>query len=530
MLASDIISTADPDYRQKYAATIQDLTADDLMRAAKQKLDPDAASLVLLHPAGEDEEIPYPKRDPDATLTRDDWVEQIDLDNDTLLRKLKRKLADGSAEGRQAITVDPPVIRELSNGLTVIAQRSTVVPAVAVQLYTRGGLLADEPGQEGVANAAATMLMRGTTSRSAQDIATSLEDLGATLGSAAGNNTSYLRGTALADDWPTLLEIMADVALNPAFDEQEWQSVQPRLLAAVDRATDRWSGELRSRFREAYFADHPWSQTTLGRARVIRDLTPDKLREAHEQRLAAESSILAIVGDIDPERAFELAEQTFGKMPANAGESFEPPLPGEPASRVVFHPTAKPVAAVQIGLGPGITRDDPDYAALRVLSTVMGDFPSGWLQQELRGKGPGLAYAASVGNVTGIVPGYFTLLFNTDPANLVEATSRAMAIVDRARTQPILNVDLERAKAKVLTNEFAARQSNSDLAAGQALDRLYGIDDPTGQALLEQVQALTAADLRDVANRRLTDPVITIIANEPIETEAIEKLLPGENN
>ncbi|MEM1108808.1 MAG: pitrilysin family protein [Planctomycetota bacterium] len=523
-IASNLISSADPDYSARYAAAVQELTPEDLMAAANAVLDPDDASIARLNPAEDGESIEFPNRPPAVESSEGVVRESIDLDNHRLIGLLKSNLAQPGEAG-EPLAVGETQVRELSNELTVLVQRSTVVPAVSMQLYTKGGLLAEEPGREGVSNAAYAMMRRGTTTKSAQDISVAVEDLGATLSTGSGNNTGYVTASALTEDWPTVMALMADVTLNPSFDGEEWGKLQPRLLAAIDRATDRWSGELRSEFLKAYYGDHPWSQLSSGRRDVVASLTPDDLRAFHAARLNAADSVLAVVGDIEAEEVFAEAEALFGSMPAEAETPFVLPQPVDPTPGLTIVKSDKPVAAVQVGYGPGMTRDSEDYAAVQVLSRVLGDFPAGWLQQELRGRGPGLVYASSAGASTGLVSGYFTMLFNTVPDTVDEALERTLGVAERARTELVDDDTLARAKAKVLTTEFFGRQTNSDLAAGQALDMLYGIDDLTGRDFLAEVEAITAADVRAAARKYLTDPVVVVICNEELDRDVLNGLL-----
>lgn len=523
-LASNLISTADPDYSARYAAAVQDVTPEQIMAAANAVIDPDGASVARLNPAIDPKDITYPTRPPTVADAPGVTREPVDLDNYRLVALLKENLAKPGDQA-EPIAVDAPMVRELSNGLTVIVQRSTVVPAVSMQLYTKGGLLADAPGREGVANAAYTMLMRGTETKTAQELAVAIEDLGAAIGTASGNNTGYIRASALTEDWPAVMELMADVLLRPAFDAGEWDKLRPRLLASIDRATDRWSGELRSEFLKAYYPGHPWSQLSSGRRAVVESLTADDLHAFHASRINAADSVLAVVGDVSPDEVFSNAERLFGTMPATADDPFALPQPAPPTPGLTIIETAKPVAAVQLGYGPGITRDSEDYAAIQVLSKIIGDFPAGWLQQELRGRGPGLVYASSAGAATGLVPGYFTMLFNTQPDTVDDALERTVAVAERAKSELVDDATLARAKAKVLTNEFFGRQTNSDLAAGQALDLLYGIEDLTGRAFLAEVEALTAEDIRVAAKKYLAEPVVVVICNEALDAEALREIV-----
>ncbi|MEM1444734.1 MAG: pitrilysin family protein [Planctomycetota bacterium] len=524
-IASDIITTGDPDYLRRYADAIQSLSAQDIQAAVNAVVPEGGYSKVVLNPA--DDANPVSAMDRPADLGEQEGpANAFDLDNRRVVEQLEAALADADANA-MAIETDAPQITQLDNGLTVIAQRSTVVPAVAMQMYTLGGLLADEPGHEGLGNAAMSMIDRGAAGSSAAELAAMLEDLGATLAPAAANNTNYLTASALQEDWPAVLAILADVVLRPDFPEEEWQRLQPRLLAAIDRQDDRWSGELRRRFREAYFGDHPWSATTLGRREVVEAATVSDLRAAYFDRLAAQDTVLVVVGDIEPAEVFAKAEALFGEMHVG-DEAFVAPIPTPATPGLHVYETGKPVTAVQVGFGPGVARDHPDYAALTVLSRVISAFPAGWLEQQLRGEGPGLAYAVGAANVTGKIPGYFLALFNTNADSTEEALRRTMSVIKRARTQPADNVTLAAAKAKVLADEFRGKQTNASLAQGLALDRLYGVNDPEGTAFAEAVHAVTAEELVRVARQYLVDPVAVVITQEPVDEAALRAILSGE--
>ncbi len=528
-LASDLITTGDPDYLRRYADAVQSVRAEDLMAAANAVLPQGKHSSIVMRPVGDTNPVTRIDRPATAEASNDEAESNaFDLDNRVLIDELKSALANPLADPRP-ITVGEPVKHTLHNGLTVIAQRNTVVPAVAIQVYTLGGLLSDEPGREGVGNATQTMLDRGAHGRSAEQLANALEDLGASLSTGAGNSTAFVTASALAEDLPAVLGIVGDVVLRPDFPASEWETLRPRLLAAIDQQEDRWIGELRGRFRERYFGQHPWSQTTLGRRGVVESLTPDQLRSTYFSRLRAERSVVVVVGDVDSQRAVDLVEAEFDDMPGDPGTAaFAPPKPTTPSPGLLVSESVKPITVVQIGFGPTVSREHPDYPALQVLGRLVSAFPSGWLDRALRGDGPGLVYAVSAGNMTGAVPGYFAALFNTSADSADEALARTVGVIDRARNELADQTDLERAKAKVLADEFRRRQTNADLATSAALDHLYGVDDPHGQRFRERVDALSAEDVQAIARKYLVNPVGVVVTKDGVDPDQLEAILLGE--
>jgi len=531
-VASDIVGMADPDYLFRYAEAIQSVSAVDVQAAARRFLRSQDEIDVVLLPAGEGRPVtgmqrPLPPEAAAAQMAQEPAV----LDNEDRVARMQNTLSAAAAEAPVA-AVGPVEEKTLSNGLRVLVNRNTVVPGVAIQFYHRGGLLADDPGREGLANAAAVMLTRGTKNRSAQQIAREVEQLGASLSTDGGRNSFYAQAVALAEDWPKLMELVADVVMNPAFPGDEWQRRQQRLLADIDRLTDTWSGELGDLFRKTYYGQHVWSQPTAGRREAVASFTPGSLKEFYFSHLGASEAVLAIFGDVDPQAVFAAAEKAFASLPAQPADALAIAAPAPPQLQIVQEQTGKPLAAVQFGLGPGITRDDPDYAALQVLSKIVSNFPSGWLEQALRGEGKGLAYAVGAGTVTGFVPGYFSVVFNTKPADVIEAAGAAAAVVARAREAAVTPEQLERARAAVLTEEFFGRQTNSDRAAQTALDVLYGLGPDAAEKLLQDVRAVTPADIERVAREHLRVPVVAVISAEKVDEAALRAavapLLPVE--
>ena len=509
--ASDLIGMKDPDYMMRYAEVIQGVTAQQVHRAAKRFLDPSRLITIKLLPLSPGEKPAPLTRSQDQSIAASN-NESINLDNEEILNQLSVQHA--AANSSTAIHVHPIQQFTMPNGLRLLVGANNIVPAVAMQMYHIGGLLADSPGGEGLTHATASMRMKGTGSRTARQIADQVESLGARLGAYGGYNTSFTRGVCLKEDWETLLELLADVTLNPTFPDDEWSKLRPRLLASIDRHTDSWSGELRQYFRETYFGNHPWSHTPAGRRRAVERLTTSDLREHFNRRLGASESVLVIFGEIDPNQVASRVEQLFANMPPYPQQPFVSPIPLSPSSRLVQRKTDKPLAAVQIGYGPTVDRGSPDYASLQVLSSVMSRFPAGWLEQELRGRGPGLVYAVGAGQFTGLVPGYFSILFNTQPDAVAEALSRTRTIVERARTTVVDAQTLAAAKAKVLTEEFLYKQTNSERATDAALNELYGLGLSEPERYRQLIQQTSAEQLQDMAQRYLGDPVTVVISHQ----------------
>ncbi|HVR30719.1 MAG TPA: pitrilysin family protein [Thermoanaerobaculia bacterium] len=521
-LANNIVDTGDPDYHHRYAEKIQAITADAVVEAGRRYLVPERLMTVTLEPAPEGTSLELRNREAEASAAADLPREPVEIDNRRIAERVR-----ASARKREARAVETTPIETfvLPNGLRVLIGRSTLVPAVAVEIYHLGGLLADPPARPGIANAAAEMRMRGTETRSAEELAREVESLGATIGTGSGNNTTFTRAVGLAEDLPRIVDLVADVTLRPSFPVKEWQVLRSRLVAAIDARTDHWTSEIATLFREAWYDGTPWETNSLGRREVVEALTAGELRQAYFERLGAETAVLAVLGDVDPARVKELVAGHFGEMPRAGAVAFVLPEFEEPARTIVTRVSNKPLAALHLGLGPTPARHHGDFATLQVLAEALGAFPYGWLPQELRGLGQGLVYAVSAFQFAGLGPGYFGVLWNADVEQLSTALERTVVVLDRVRTEGVAAEDLERAKAAVLAAEFLHKQALADRAGDAALNLLYGMDLEEPDRFAERVRAIDAAALRDAARRYLRNPVAVVLAPRPVDESAIHRAL-----
>lgn len=522
-LCRSVTNLGDPDYLHRYNQQIQALTVEDVMGVAPRYTANPPTMRVHLLPLEKEGDMPtavldaMPAKDPqEAALPQ----QHLDLDNRVIVQMFAKSTASNKIKARSG-GHETVVEHRLANGLRVVVEPSRRLPAASMQLYRLGGLLADQPGAEGVQHAVSVMQMRGAGSRNASQLADAVESLGASLDTGVGQSTDYAAATALKDDFQVVMQLMRDVVLSPEFDPNEWTTMRARLLAAIDNQTSHWRGELGQMYRKAYFGDHVWSHSALGRRQTVEALTAEGLAAAHRQAIGFGNAVLAIVGDVDADEAIATADRLFGAgSVATQGEPLSPGglvSPQTPASALVSQITQKPTTAVHVGFGPGVARGDEDFPAMAVLAKLASNFPSGYLDQTLRGEGPGLVYAVGAHLRTGAVAGAFEVVFNTDSENLQEAVSRVTGVIDRLKDGAIGEAELARAKAKLLTGEFLGKQTMGSRAADLALMRLYEAQAVSGQRLLDQVEALTVDQLQSIARRRFDRGVWAVLSPEPVQ-------------
>jgi zinc protease len=279
----------------------------------------------------------------------------------------------------------PPIARaELENGLETNTVRTDGLPLVYVRLVINSGLASSPEQLPGLSRLAAKMLKEGTRRRTSAQLAESIEYLGASLFVADDQTQVVMQIRGLAEHLDTIMDLLADMAINPRFDEQELRRLKAR---EQDRLrieyADASTLARRTFFREIYGA-HPYA---------VQDLTAETLQRARRQDLVAwhrdhfvpNNAFVVVVGDVTPERVQGAAQRAFGawrRRDVPASQAAEPPTRTE-REVVIVHRPGSAQSVVAVG-NLAIPRSHPDWVPLEVANQVLGGSAASRLFMDLR--------------------------------------------------------------------------------------------------------------------------------------------------
>lgn len=471
-LGIDMLSTYDPTFSDTYVQRIQDVTAEDIRRVARHYFREDTLVVVAVRP--------------------------------------KRQQA-AAADVAPVAQAEPVVKKVLPNGMTLLLKRNPALPVVSMQGFFKGGVRVETPDTNGVSQLMARLLLKGTTTRSADDIASTFDAMGGAIEAESGNNSFFVTASSLREDFPTALEVFADVITHPTFPEPELEKMRRLMLAALARQDDHWQSEVSMLFRSTFFTASPYRMLPEGNKEALQQLQrPDVV--AFYQRYAVPSNmVLAIFGDIDVTQTATAVERAFADFQPRP-VSF-PEVPAEPMhteTRREVKRTEKQVAAIYVGY-PGTTiANTKDRYALHVLDALVSGigFPGGWLHTELRGKQ--LVYVVHAYNWLGLEPGYFAIMAATQPQKVEEVITIMRQNMERARQGEFSDENLARAKRLARIAERMQRQTNEQQARDAALHELYGLGYDFSAREIAQLEQVTKADVLRVAQTYLHHPTIVI--------------------
>ena len=405
----------------------------------------------------------------------------------------------------------PYAIKTLPNGLQVIAVSHHEQPSVSIRLMVRAGGAQDPADKPGVASLAAALLDQGTTTRSAEQIAHTIDSIGGLIGSGSATEYTFLYTIVMKDSLNLGLDLVSDIARNPAFVPQEIELQRKQMLSSMTVNYDDPDYLAGVVFERLVYGPHRYGRPDSGTPVSLASITRDDLVAFHRTWFGANNAILAVVGDVTTEEAFAGAARAFGgwgKAPASAAAQAEPPPAATRRLVVVDRP-----GAVQTEIRVGNTalpRKHPDYLALDLAIKILGGEGGNRLHRVLRSD-RGLTYGASAD--LNALKDSGTIVAETDTRS--ESTGETLRlIVDemwRLQRERVGERELSDAQA-YLTGSFPLTIETPGAIATQVLNAVfYGLDLHELENFRERVNAVTPDDIQRVARTYLHPDRLSIV-------------------
>ena len=486
-LGSNWLLTGNLDFSRDYLDAIQRVRPEDIAHVARRYLHDDNLTLVTLDPAGA-----KGKPGPEIAARQAGEIEKFTL----------------------------------SNGLRLLVREDARLPLVYLDAVFRGGLLAETAADNGLTKLFSRALLKGTTNRTAEQLAEEIEAVGGSIGSDAGNNSFSVSMEVMQPDLGLGLEILADVLLNASLPAEVIEREKVIQSAAIKAEDEHLTSVARNLLRAQMFGSHPYALRTSGSAGSVAGLDRAALIAFQKEYLVADNAVLAVFGNVEAETVRARVEALFAEMPAGRQALSAPPQsPVLTEARTLEKFENKEQAVLMIGY-PGTTVGSADRYALELIDEASSDLGSRFfirIREEL-----GLAYFVGSSQMVGLAAGMFTFYVGTDPLKVEQVREAFAGEIAKLAAVGLTEQELTRAKKKLLGKQAIAYQSNASLAYSSALDELYGLGYLNYQAMAAQLEAVTLEGAREVARRYFHDqPSVTVVvrpekAQKPAELSVTE--------
>src|SRR6184192_69860 len=269
-IGSNWLLTRNLNFSRDYLDAAQKVTLDDIKRVAARYLTNENLTVVSLNPKG------------------------------SLLAKTEAAKPVGVGEVQKF---------ELSNGLRLLVRQDARLPLVAIGAVFRSGLLAETPQTNGITRLMAKALLKGTTTRTAEQIANEIEAVGGSISSEAGNNSFAVSLDITKPDVKLGVELLSDVLLNATMPEEAIAREKEVQIAAIKQDEEQLTTVARNILRQALFTQHPYALRANGSVDSVQRLTRKDLLEFRDRYVVAKNGVIFVFGDVKAAEVKQLFEQ-----------------------------------------------------------------------------------------------------------------------------------------------------------------------------------------------------------------------------
>lgn len=467
-LGGSWLAADDLNFSERYLAAVKRVTSADLQRVAREYLSVNNRTLYALLPEG-----------------------------GTPKQRIELEYSSSS-----------PIHKfELPNGLRLLVKEDHRLPFVEYRAVFKGGVIAENATNNGLTQLMSRMLLKGTQTRTAEQIVTEIESLGGSIDTFGGNNSFGASAELLSSDFEIGLTLIADILLNPKFPADALERERQIQLAHIRAQRDQMLQSGSRAMRRALFGEVAYGLDALGSEESVSSLQIADVKSFHEKLAAPNNCVLAIFGDVKVDQVKASVERLFGAWKSLGKAAALPYLDGGAASlrrpelpKRVVEKRDKKQAVLLIGY-PGVNLHNPERFALELLQETCSDLGSR-LFVRIR-ENLGLAYYVGAQHFMGLVPGYFAFYCGTAPEKVELVEKELLKEAELLRQEGITDEELKRSKAKLIGQKKIARQDPGSYASSAALDELYGLGYDFGDKEDVKIEAVTLEDVKATIQKHL---------------------------
>ncbi|MEI6084321.1 MAG: pitrilysin family protein [Verrucomicrobiota bacterium] len=457
-IAHNEFLVGDPNYSETYLAALRKVTPADVLRVAQKYLTDNNLTITALSPTGTN-----PK-------------------NDT------------TTAGKTEIAIQK---FELPNGLRILIREDHKLPFVDFQALCKGGVIAETAGNNGITKLAARMFVKGTKTRTADQIADTVDSLGADLNGFAGNNSFGVSARAMTEDFDMLLELFTDVLQNPTFPADKLVRERDVQLAEIKSEQDQVMKACQQLLRETMFTKHPYRLNILGSPETLGKLTSKDLADFQRRYVVPNNMVIAIFGDVNAADVRKKIEAKFGALKPGKPEFNTGGAEKLAATARKQSEKKKEQAVLLIGFSSADIFNKDRYA-LDLINEAYSGLGSRLfirLRDELS-----LCYYTGTYQMPGLEPGFFAFYVGTTGEKVDLCEKEIYSEIVKLKTTGLTDEELDRAKASIIGQRKVHMQDNGALATTVGLDELYGLGYENFKSIDDKYRDVTLDEIKRVAN------------------------------
>ena len=420
----------------------------------------------------------------------------------------------------------------LDNGLEVVVIEQPNMPIISLDVYFAGGSTAAPQDLPGLASITGSLLSRGTESRSAQDIAGAIEQVGGAVGSGGGGDSLSLGVFALIEDADLAFDLLADMTLNANFPENEIERERAERISALEANLAEPGFVAGRTFGRLLYEGHPYGNATTFES--LEAITRADIVNYYESRRQPDNAVLIIAGAITTDEGLAYAEQHFADWAGSAEAVAFPDLPEHSGQRIILVDRPGSTQANFLLGNIGIQGASLDYFPARVMNHVLGGTFTSRLVQNIREE-KGYTYSIGSGFSYPADTGRFVVSAAVRNDVIVPALEEVFYEIERIQTEPLTNEEINDARDGIVGEWVFGLETYQDFVEAVASYKIRGVELDRLNKWLGHIKDVTKDDVLGIANTyiRPDDFIIVVVGDaseiqEQLETFGEVTLLEAE--
>lgn len=400
----------------------------------------------------------------------------------------------------------------LSNGVRILVEPVSHVQSAAIGLWCRTGSRHELDNEAGITHLIEHMLFKGTKTRTAKEIAESIEGRGGSLNAFTDKEATCYYCRTLADDAKNGIEVLSDMMLHSLFDPEELEREESVVLEEIKRSEDEPGDHVHELHLFHRWGDHPLGKPIIGTKESVSGFRRDNLLSYIDRRYRGENILLAVAGNVDPAAIVKVAEETLGAIAHGAADKQSDRPSGQRKETIV----GKDVEQVHFCIGTdGSSLYDAELYTMSVLDAALGGSMSSRLFQEIREK-RGLVYSVGSYVLNYGAGGAYTVYGGTSPDKWPTVQEITRVEFDKVMKDGFTDDELGRTKQHIKGSIVLALESMSSRMMRMSRNELNHQRDIPVEETLGKIDAVTNSGLMELANRILDEKLVstTVIGPE----------------
>ncbi|HUJ95345.1 MAG TPA: pitrilysin family protein [Terriglobales bacterium] len=400
----------------------------------------------------------------------------------------------------------------LPNGLIVITEEMQHLRSISIGVWVKTGSRDEDLPWNGISHFIEHMVFKGTSNRSAEDIARQVDSIGGNMDAFTAKECICFNIKVLDEHLPIALDMLGDLVLNPVFTAEDIGRERGVILEEIKMDEDSPDYLVHEIFTQNFWKDHPLGKPILGTKETVRKFERGPVHDVYKQRFVPGNLIISAAGNLKHEHFVDLTGKHFAGMKPmkNGFHSSQPAID----SRVILR-NKKALEQVQICLGvPSHPMAHEKRHASYILNTLLGGGMSSRLFQNIRER-QGLAYAIYSDLTPYRDTGCLSVYAGTSRESAVKVVLSIVSEFRKLKSEIVPEEELRRAKDQMKGSLMLSLESSTARMSNLARQEMYFDHFYTLDELIERIENVTAAELRQLANEffRPEAIAVTVLGN-----------------